>query len=127
MTTYKVADGWNVALISLNELTPQPSSTGIQPTRRIHTASGDVYDDGEYVVFNYNVLESAAQYLTVLTAFGLNNALTNQVTVYVRDDTWAWTRKNGVAVRPEMGKEARWSNFFARNITILIRDLEDAS
>jgi hypothetical protein len=127
MTTYKVADGWNVALISLNELTPQPSSTGIQPTRRTHTASGDVYDDGEYVELDFDVLEDEAQYLTVLTAFGLNNALTNQVTVYVRDDTWAWVRKNGVAVRPEMGREARWNSFFPRNIEILVRDLETAS
>jgi len=125
--TYKVADGSDVALVSLTDLDPQPMSEGIKPTRRTHTASGAVYDDGEYVELEWNVMESVTQYQAVLTAFGLLTALTNAVTVYVRDDTWTFVRKNGVAVRPEMGKESRWSNFFARNITILIRDLEDAS
>jgi hypothetical protein len=125
--TYKVADEYDVALLSLVDLDPQPMSEGIKPTRRTHAASSDVFDDGEYVELEWNVMESVTQYQSVLTAFGLNNALTNAVTVYVRDDTWTFVRKNGVAVRPEMGKESRWSNFFPRNITILIRDLEDAS
>ena len=125
MTTYRVATGHNVALGSLNVLAPQPKSTGIQVARRTHVASGAVYDDAEYVILEYSALEDETAYQALLTSLGLASATTANVTVYVRNQRWTWARKNGVAVLPEQGRDVRWDNYFARNISILVRDLED--
>lgn len=124
MTNYKASTGHNVAEIDLDDLDPQPRSTGIQSTRRVGAASGTDYEDAEYVEMEYTALESAAAYQNVLADWGLSSALTANVTVYVRDATWAWVRKNGIAHRPQMGRDARWVDYFPRNITILVTDLE---
>lgn len=127
MTEYKAAVGHNVAEISLTPLDPQPRSMGIRPTRRAHPISGKSYEDALYVELEYSVLEDADQYEDVLEYFGLDDADEENVTVYVRDERWQWVRKNGIAHRPEIGKDARWQDYFPRNIVILITDLEDPS
>lgn len=127
MSTYRVADNWDVALESLNDISPQPQSDGIKPTRRTYAANGAVYDEGLYVELQFNVLNNASAYQSLLNQFGIQSATTNEVTVYVRDATFAWVRMNGLAVRPEMGRDVRWNRFFPRDITILVRDLTAAS
>ena len=126
MSTYRVADGSDVALISLTVLDPQPRSEGIKTTRRTFAADGSVYDEGRYVELEFSMMPTAAEYLALLTTFGLHNATTNAVTVYVRDETFAFVRMNGTAVRPQPGRDVGWS-YFPRNITILIKDLVAAS
>lgn len=127
MSTYRVADGWNVALGSLNVVSPQPTSEGIKPTRRTFSANGEVFDEAKYVELQFNMLGSASSYQAVLNQFGIQSATTNEVTVYVRDETFAWVRMNGTAVRPEPGRDVRWSKFFPRDITILVRGLTAVS
>jgi len=127
MTTYRVADGHDVALESLNVLDPQPRSEGIKPTRRTFGGDGIPVDEGEYVELVYSMVGSATEYQSILNSFGVQSAISNQVTVYVRDETFAWTRQNGLAIRPEPGRDVRWSNYFPRDVVILVRDLEDAS
>lgn len=124
---YKVADGHNVALGSLVTIDPQPASPGIQPTRRINAASGDVYDDAEYVIFVFSALQDEAQVLSVLTQFGLHNAEENDVTIYCRDKRFQSVRMNGTAILPENGRDLRWTNYFPRDMEILVRDLETPS
>lgn len=124
--TYKVADGHDVALANLNDVTPQPKTHGIQSTRRTHAADGTVYDEGQFVELEFGMIESVSDYQTMLSQFGVQTATTNEVTIYVRDETFAWVRKNGSAVRPRPGKDIKW-DFFPSKITLLIRDLEDAS
>lgn len=127
MSTYRVADGHDVALESLNVLDPQPRTEGIKTTRRTYSADGSVYDEGRYVEFLYSMLPDATTYQSVLSSFGVQSARTNDVTVYVRDETFAWTRMNGTAVRPEPGQDVRWSQYFPRDVTIRVRDLAAAS
>jgi len=127
MTTYRVADGHDVALVSLNVLSPQPRSEGIKPTRRTFGGDGTPYDEGKYVELLYSMVSTATVYQSILSSFGVQSALSNQVTVYVRDETFAWTRQNGLAIRPEPGQDVRWSNYFPRDVVILVRDLADAS
>lgn len=124
---YKVATGSDVALGSLVDMSPQPRSTGIQYTRRTYAADGSVYEEGAYVELAWDYFDDAAAYVALLTQFGLDDSLTNAVTVYIRNDQWAWVRMNGTAVRPEMGREVRWDKFFPRDITILVKDLETAA
>lgn len=127
MTTYKVADGHNVALVSLNVVTPQPTTEGIKATRRTYSASGAVLDEGKYIELQFGVLGGVTGYQSLLDLFGVKTALTNDVTVYVRDEVFSWVRMNGTAVRPETGQDVQWRRFFPRNITILIRNLSAAS
>jgi len=127
MTTYRVADTHDVALVDLNVLDPQPRSEGIKPTRRTFGGDGTPYDEGKYVELLYSVVASVTEYQAILDAFGVKSAGSNEVTVYVRDATFAWTRQNGLAIRPQPGQDVRWSNFFPRDVVILVRDLEDAS
>lgn len=127
MTTYKVADGFNVALVSLNTIAPQPSTEGIKATRRTFAASGAVLDEGKYIEFEFGIVGTVTAYQALLDLFGVKTALTNDVTVYVRDEVFSWVRMNGTAVRPEPGKDVQWRSFFPRNITILVRNLAVAS
>jgi len=127
MTTYRVADGHDVALESLNVLSPQPRSEGIKPTRRTFGGDGTPYDEGTYVELLYSMVSTATDYQTILNSFGVQTATSNEVTVYVRDETFAWVRKNGLAIRPEPGADVRWTNFFPRDVVILIRDLSAAA
>ena len=127
MTTYRVADSHDVALVDLNVLDPQPRSEGIKPTRRTFGGDGTPYDEGRYVELLYSVVSSVTEYQTILDAFGVQTAGSNEVTVYVRDETFAWTRKNGLAIRPQPGQDVRWTNFFPRDVVILVRDLADTS
>jgi len=125
MSDYRVADGHDVVLGSLSVLDPQPASEGIKPTRRTYGADGTVYDEAKFVELEYSMVESATAYQAILTSFGVNAALTNDVTVYVRDETFASTRQNGTAIRPEIGRDVRWRNYFPRDVMILIRNLAD--
>jgi len=127
MSSYRVADGHDVALESLNVLDPQPRSEGIKPTRRTFGGDGTPYDEAKYVELLYSMVSSATEYQSILSAFGVQNAGSNEVTVYVRDETFAWTRQNGLAIRPQPGQDVRWSNYFPRDVVILVRDLEDAT
>lgn len=127
MSTYRVAAGHDVALVSLTVLDPQPRSTGIQVTRRSHGADGSVYDEGEYVELVWDFFEDAAAYQAMLATFNLDGDLAADVTVYVRDDQFNFVRKNGIAVRPELGRDGRWENYFLRDVTILVKHLEDAA
>lgn len=101
-------------------------SEGVKPTRRQPAADGSIVDEGLYVELEWTLLEDADAYLALLTTFGLHDALTNEVTVYVRDQRWVYVRFNGIAVRPELGRDASWSSF-PRNITILVKNLEPSA
>ena len=129
MTTYRVATGHDVVLGSLTVLDPEPSEQhggGIQYTQLSYSASGVVSKQGAYFPFRWERL-TATEYDTILTDFGLDAADYADVTVYVRDtDLATWVRKNGVAQRPMPGEMVSW-DIHARDVTIIVRNLEDAS
>lgn len=127
MSTYRVKDGHDEALVDLVVISPQPQSEGIKPTRRTHAANGAVYDEGKYVELQFNIVAGVTGYQSLLNQFGVQSTTTNEVTVYVRDETFAWVRMNGTAVRPEPGRDVRWNKFFPRDITILVKDLTAVS
>lgn len=122
MTTYRVADGHNIALGSLTTISPQPRSTGVQATRRTYVGAG-VYEEGLYVELQWDVLQTGVMYQDILTLFGVNTELTNQITLYARNEVFAWRRYNGLAIRPEVGRDVTWDRFRPRRILLLIRDL----
>jgi hypothetical protein len=120
VSDYRSKTGINQTLVSLTKLSPQPTSAGVMATRRIPLGDGSVLDQGLYVEWLYNIVEDAAQLLAILTPLGLHTAKSAAVTIYTRDDLYAYKRYNGVAVRPAPS----WQNYYPRNVTILIRSLE---
>jgi hypothetical protein len=50
----------------------------------------------------------------------MHTAKSSVVTIYTRDDLYAYKRYNGIAHRPAPS----WESYFPRNVVILIRNLE---
>jgi hypothetical protein len=127
MSDYRVADGSDVVLGSLTVLSPQPRSTGIEYTRRSYAADSTPILEGPFINLVWDVLGSKTEYQAILTTFGLSSATTNDVTVYIRNANFDYVRMNGKAIKPQIGEGIEWANYFPRNMTILIRDLETAA
>lgn len=125
MPEYMVKVGHDQPLVDL--VVVKARSAGIQYTRRVEVISGKIYEDAPFVELEITALEDAAMYLTELTKFGLNDANQENVTIYVRDDRWQWVRVNGIAKKPQMGRDARWKDGFPSSIVVLVTDLEAAA
>lgn len=125
--TYLVKAGHDQPLVDLVAVSPQPTSGGIRPTRRSYAADNSVFDEAKYVELEFGALGTASSYQTLLAQFGLSASVASaNVTVYVRNEVFAYVRMNGTAVRPEPGREVSWK-FFPRNVTILVKDLVAAA
>lgn len=118
--TYRAKVDHDVALVSLTTLDPQPRSSGVMSSRDDFVGDGSVVEHGLYVELEWDVLESSTEYQTILTVFGLLSARSADVTIYARDAVYNWKRFNGKAIRPQPS----WNQYFARNVVILVRDLE---
>lgn len=118
MSTYRVADGHGVALGSLTVMSPQPQGDPVAPVLRSHGVSGVVHNQGKFAVWRYSHLASVAEYLAVLTLIGLHNADSNDVTIYTRDERFAFTRYNAKAILPQPMVDMRWQEYFPRGIDI---------
>jgi len=131
MTTYRVKPGTDVILGSLVVLDPQPSGEAvIQTTRRSFAADNSVYDEGRYIELEWSAYTDGADYITLLGLFGLSASVANAaVTVYIRDETFAWVRMNGTAIRPMPNKEVSWGEIQSRplGINILVKGLSTAA
>ena len=131
MTTYRVKVAHDVILGSLTVLDPQPDpGTLIQTTRRSYAADGSVTDQGSYIEVKWSALATSSIYTNILTLFGLNASTSSAlVTVYVRDETFAWVRMNGTAIRPEPMREVSTGDRQQRplDIVLLVRNLAAAS
>lgn len=123
---YAVSLGHDQPDAGLTPLNPQPTSVGVVPGRRIYAASGALYEDTHHVELVWRVLEDGADYQALLVQLGLNAADTNNVTLRIRDDNFLAWRVNATVYRPEHGRELSW-NIFARNLTILARNISEVS
>lgn len=120
---YRVAVGSGVALGSLSVVNPQPTSGGIRATLRTHATSGAVYEEGLFAELVWSVVETPAEYASILSQFGLTNFLTAAVTVYIRNSAFVYARYNATAVRPEIGQDGAWENYFLRGVRIILKQL----
>lgn len=124
MSYPRVEVGHNVALASLVPIIPVPSHSPVTPVQRDWGAGGGVYDQGFYVCLRWEMVESEAEYLSLLTLFNLHASKYEAVTVYVKNSMLQWFRYNGYAQRPMPQTDMDWKNFFPRNIEIIVVDLE---
>ncbi len=120
---YKAGLGLGLSTGMLTTLVPQPRSVGVQTTRRSYAADGTIFEEGDHVELIFNLLETDASYSTLLGYFGLVDALVSEVTIRAPSQFFTDTLYQGVAVRPQHGKEAS-RDYFPRNVTILVRNLE---
>lgn len=120
MSNYKVKTGHSQALVDLVAMNPQPHSRGVQFGRTTFSADGSAHNEAPYVILEWDMIEDATAYTTLLTQFGLSaSTYSANVTVYVPNNVFTYTRYNGIAVLPP----ASHDNYFIRNVQIAIKDL----
>lgn len=102
MQPYLFAQGYDVALVSLVAIVPQPRDGYVRPVVRNAAISGAVHEQGLWTPLSYTTL-SIAQYQALLTQFDLVDQLTAEGTFYLLSRALVWTRYNGLIVAPEMG------------------------
>lgn len=124
---YKIAEGHDVALLSLTDIDPQPRSEGQKYGRVTPSAAGTDTREAPYIELLWSVIESPAAYQDLLEQFGLDAATTAAVTLYALNDQLVATRYNGRAVRPVVGANMAQNDYFVRNVVILVKDLAVAS
>ncbi len=127
MTNYKVAEGSNVALVSMTDVAPMCRSEGLEYSRSSFAASGAIVREGAHIRLLFDVLESDTEFNSLLALFGLDSATSAAVTVYIPGPLRTFARYNGTAIRPATNDGMRHSEYFLRDVTILIRDLAVAS
>lgn len=120
---YKVGIGHDLGDGALDIVVPQPRCPGVQATRRLQAADATIYEEAPFAELHFNILEDDDMYYDLLDQFGLIEALFSPVTVRLRNQFFLDGLFNGIAIRPEHGKEIDW-HYFPRDVTLLIRDLE---
>lgn len=124
---YKIAEGHDVALLSLTDIDPQPRSDGLKFGRVTPSAAGTITREASYIELVWSVVESPAAYQDLLEQFGLDSATTAAVTLYALNDLFQATRYNGTAVRPIIGASAAQRDYFIRDVVIIVKDLAVAA
>lgn len=123
MSTYRAADGHDVVLGSLVDLSPQPSADPAQVTQRDYAADGTVSDQGLFTIWRWSVVANVTEYQAILTALGILSATSNEVTIYTRSPVGTFTRYNGLVVQPLAGNEIAQRDYFLRDLEIVIKGL----
>ena len=124
MTQYLVGVGTDLVTGSLNVIAPQPRSKGLEYKRWVEAMDGTRYATGPYIELQWDLLQGATEYLALLTSFGVHVGISSSVSIYAKNDIYAWQYFNGLAMRPRVGHEVQWTRYFPRRITILVKALE---
>ena len=97
--SYQIAIGYNQAA-SLADVDPQPSSPGVQATRRYMALDGHAYNDGADTAAWVFTALSESEYSSLLTAFGLTSAVSAEVTVKTTKHDRSEANYNAIIIRP---------------------------
>jgi len=127
MTLYAVKTGTDQALIDLVDITPQPSSNGVEYTVRDDAIDGTVSEQGKFIELRWSSLASITEYTTMLAQFGLTSVNTAEVTILAPSELYAFTRYNGLAVRPEKGRNIQRRDYFLRGVVLIVKNLTAAA
>lgn len=120
---YLWAPGHDVALEDLLVVIGQCSSIGMQFARRQYAASGIVVDELPYIELNFSTL-NISRYQSLLTQIDLLTATTGPVSVYIPDQNFNWVLRNGTAVKPEIGTDGQRTNYWLKDFTFLVKNLQ---
>lgn len=120
----KIADGHNIALLSLVAVDPQPEAQPVQFVQMRYGLSGVPHFQGGFCLWRHMVLEDEDQVLAVLTQYGLHNADYNDVTIYTPDPRTQMARYNARVVLYEPGTDLNWNDFSPRGLVVHFTRLE---
>lgn len=127
MSFYKVLLGHDQPLVDLELVDPQPSSDGVQATRRTYSGNGSVHVEGLYIILRFDVVGFEAEYNDLLQQFGVDGGSREaEVTLYAPDEDFQYNRFNGIAIRPQNSQEVRRRDYAIGGIELLVRNLEFA-
>lgn len=124
MADYRVGLGHNLDYSSLVKIVQEPTGSPAAPVQRNYGVNGAIHDQGNFIVFTFEFIETPELYLTLLSQFGVQVNSTAEVTIYARTGRLWWARFNGIAHYPEPGVDMKWDRFFARDINLHVTDLE---
>lgn len=124
MAQYLVAQTHDQPFANLNVITPQPYSPGVQIVQRNLAVSGKAKDVGLWIPLQWDVIDTATVYSTLLGLFGLSASVTEaEVTIWCPDRLFTFNRFNGLAVLPQPGDDVQRANYFIRDLTIRVKNL----
>lgn len=123
MSDYRVKALHNIALGSLTVLSPQPRSEGVKVVSRSYGTSGSVFEHGLYIELFYDYIATPTDYQVLLALMGTNTELYAPVTIYAWRKDYDYQRYNATAVRPQLGQDGAWNQYFLRNVTFLFKNL----
>lgn len=124
---YLVGEGHDIALVSLVTIAPQPRCEGLRYGRTTFAASGAVTREAAHAILIWDVIGTQEEYEDLLEQFGLDALVSANVTVTLPNALYTSTRYNGRAVRPAAGEGVQHSQYFLRDVQIVIKDLVVAS
>lgn len=123
-TIFLIAVGHDVAPEDMTPFDPQPSTIGLQYTRRQYAASGGVTDELPFIDLVFELFDDdPADYQAVLTLSGLLVARTALVSVQIEDENYDPVVRNGRAVKPFIGSDGQRSEMFLKGFVLLIKSL----
>lgn len=125
ISDYRIKAGHNEALGGLTVLNPQPRSLGVQATERSYGLSGAVHERGLYIEIVYDYIATPTDYQVLLALMGTNTDLSAPVTLYAWRRDYDYVRYNAIAVRPQIGQDGGWTNYYLRNVVFLFTHLEE--
>lgn len=123
LLVYRVGIGHNVAYLDMEILVQQPQVDPVTPVERHFGVSGAHYDDGLFVRFHFDVIESPELYRSILTQFNLDDVTYGPVTIFAKNERLYVRKYNGTAHLPEIGADTKWTRFFLQDVNIYITDL----
>lgn len=123
-TIFKIAIGHDVAAEDMTAFDPQPSTRGMQYTRRQFAASGGVTDELPFIDLVFELLEDPADYQAILTLSGLLVATTALVSVQIEDENYDPVLRNGRAAKPFIGSDGQRSDMELKGFVLLIKSLQ---
>lgn len=127
MSDYRIAEGHDVALVSLNVMSPQPEGRPVRSTINPYGLSRASYSIAPYCEWVFSTIPNQAAYDAILAQMGLDSINKVDVTIYTRGPRLTYIRYNATVTLPAMGQDADWSQFFLRNVTFRFTNLEVAA
>lgn len=124
MAQYLVAQTHDIAFASLNVITPQPHSPGVQIVQRNLAVSGKAKDIGLWIPLQWRIIGTPTVYSTLLGLFGLSGSVTEaEVTIWCPDRLFTFNRFNGLAMLPVPNDDVQRNNYFIRDLTIIVKNM----
>lgn len=120
---YRVAIGHDIAFVDMDVMLQQPTAAMVAPVERHYSINATIHDEGGFVRYVFEMIESDTLYQQILGQFGLNDNYFSPVTIYARNDRLYWRKYNGIAHRPEPGPDAKWERFFLKDVIVYVTDL----